>query len=170
MDIKIRKPGLADADQFIATMSRSADLHSPWVSAPKTPNEFQRYIERIQQPNQEGLLVEVDGKDIAGVFNISEIVLGCFQSAYLGFYGTIDYTGKGIMSTALKLVSQHAFKVMNLHRLEANIQPENKKSIRLIESNGFRKEGFSLKYLKINEKWCDHERWAMTYEDWSNRI
>lgn len=166
MDIKIREPILADLDQFIETMRRSQALHDPWIRAPKTPNAFQRYIERIQEPNQEGLLVEVDGKDIAGVFNISEIVLGCFQSAYLGFYGTIDYAGKGIMSKALKLVLRHVFKEMNLHRLEANIQPGNEKSIHLIQSNGFRKEGFSFKYLKINEKWCDHERWALTYEDW----
>lgn len=170
MFIRIREPNINDAVQFIDFMSRSQSLHSPWTTAPKTLNEFEQYIERIQQPNQKGLLVEVDEKNIAGVFNINEIVFGCFQSAYLGFYATIDYAGQGIMSAALKLVLQHIFQELNLHRIEANIQPGNKKSIQLVQSNGFKKEGFSPKYLKIDGEWRDHERWAITYEDWSKVI
>ncbi len=170
MFIRIREPNINDAVQFIYFMSRSESLHSPWTTAPKTLNEFEQYIERIQQPNQKGLLVEVDEKNIAGVFNINEIVFGCFQSAYLGFYATIDYAGQGVMSAALKLVLQHIFEQLNLHRIEANIQPGNKKSIQLVQSNGFKKEGFSPKYLKIDGEWRDHERWAITYEDWSKVI
>lgn len=166
MLIRIREPNLNDAVQFIDFMKRSESLHSPWTIAPKTLNEFEQYIERIQQPNQKGLLVEVDEKNIAGVFNINEIVFGCFQSAYLGFYATIDYAGQGVMSAALKLVLKHIFQELNLHRIEANIQPGNKKSIQLVQSNGFKKEGFSPKYLKIDGEWRDHERWAMTYEEW----
>lgn len=168
MNIRIREPSLMDAEHFIAAMQRSESLHSPWTTAPKTLKEFEQYIERIQQPNQKGFLVEMDEKNIAGVFNISEIVWGCFQSAYMGFYSTIDYAGKGVMNKALGLILNHVFEEMKLHRLEANIQPRNEKSIRLVQSNGFRKEGFSLKYLKIDGEWRDHERWAITYEDWKN--
>lgn len=167
MNIQIREVISADKEKFILAMQRSESLHAPWTTAPKTSNEFEQYIKRIQQPNQKGLLVEINEKDIAGVFNINEIVLGCFQSAYLGFYATIDYAGQGVMSAALKLVLQHIFQELNLHRIEANIQPGNKKSIQLVYSNGFKKEGYSPKYLKIDGEWRDHERWAMTYEDWS---
>lgn len=166
MKITIREPNLNDSIQFIDIMRRSESLHSPWTTAPRTLNEFEKYIERIQEPNQKGLLVEINEKNIAGVFNINEIVFGCFQSAYLGFYATIDFAGQGIMSAALKLVLQHIFQELNLHRIEANIQPGNKKSIQLVQSNGFKKEGFSPKYLKIDDEWRDHERWAITYEDW----
>lgn len=55
---------------------------------------------------------------------------------------------------------------MKLHRLEANIQPENMQSIRLVKNNGFRYEGFSPRYLKINDEWRGHEHWAITAEDY----
>lgn len=170
MNIHIREPNLNDTSLFIESMQRSEKLHSPWTTVPRTPQEFAQYIERIQQPNQKGLLVVVDERSIAGIFNINEIVFGCFQSAYLGFYATVDYAGRGIMSAALKLVLSHIFEQLKLHRIEANIQPGNEKSIRLVQSNGFRKEGFSPKYLKIDGEWRDHERWAMTFEDWSKGL
>jgi ribosomal-protein-alanine N-acetyltransferase len=54
-----------------------------------------------------------------------------------------------------------------LHRLEANIQPGNLSSIGLVRSLGFKKEGFSEKYLQINGEWMDHERWAILVENWN---
>ena len=69
------------------------------------------------------------------------------------------------MSAGLKLVLKKAFEELDLHRLEANIQPDNFRSINLVKNNGFKKEGFSPRYLKINGEWRDHERWAITHED-----
>ena len=169
MNLRIREPVLTDANQFIKAMQKSESLHSPWTIAPKTLEEFEKYIMRCQQPNQKGFLVESFEGEIAGVFNISEIVRGCFQSGYLGYYATINYVGKGVMSAALKLVLNSAFEESKLHRIEANIQPGNERSMQLVKSNGFRKEGFSPRYLQIDGKWCDHERWAITYEDWDKR-
>jgi ribosomal-protein-alanine N-acetyltransferase len=70
------------------------------------------------------------------------------------------------MNAGLRLILQTVFEDLKLHRLEANIQPENNRSIHLVKNNGFRKEGYSPRYLKINGVWRDHERWAMTFEDW----
>lgn len=73
------------------------------------------------------------------------------------------------MSAGLKLVLHSVFTELKLHRLEANIQPGNIKSIQLVQSNGFKKEGYSPRYLKIQDEWRDHERWAITYENWSHQ-
>lgn len=68
------------------------------------------------------------------------------------------------MSEGLRLVLRHAFGPLGLHRLEANIQPKNRSSIRLVRRAGFRREGFSPRYLRVLGRWRDHERWAITVE------
>jgi ribosomal-protein-alanine N-acetyltransferase len=73
------------------------------------------------------------------------------------------------MRTGLGLVLDEAFGSLGLHRVEANIQPENQASIRLVQKCGFRREGFSPRYLKIVGQWRDHERWALLTEEWTGR-
>ena len=165
-EIIIREPILDDKGAFLSAMRSSQSLHHPWVKAPETSQEFDNYLQNLQQSNQKSFLVCDQSNNIVGVFNISEIVRGLFQNAYLGFYAAADYANKGYMSVGLKLVLEKVFKELGLHRLEANIQPDNIRSIQLVKSNGFRYEGFSPRYLKINGKWCGHEHWVMTFEDY----
>ena len=161
----ICEPKIEDKGMFISAMQRSQSLHHPWVKAPTNPTEFDEYFQRYQQPNQKSFLVCNRCENIVGVFNVSEIVQGLFQNAYLGFYAVADFAGKGYMSAGLKLVLAKVFNELKLHRIEANIQPDNIRSIKLVKKNGFRYEGFSPRYLKIDNEWRGHERWAMTYED-----
>ena len=107
----------------------------------------------------------VDGGDLVGIFTVSQIVRGYFQSAYLGYYASARHAGKGLMSEAMALVLDHAFGPLSLHRLEANIQPGNAPSIALARGAGFRLEGFSPRYLLIGGRWRDHERYAITADE-----
>ena len=70
------------------------------------------------------------------------------------------------MKEAVALVVTFAFHYLELHRLEANVQPDNHRSKKLIEKLGFRHEGFSPRYLYIDNLWRDHERYAITEEEW----
>ena len=92
--------------------------------------------------------------------NISGIVAGVFQSAYLSFYGMARFAGSGLMTDAVQQVSRFAFDDLGLHRLEANIQPANLRSRALVQRVGFQQEGLSPRLLKIGGEWKDHERWA----------
>ena len=69
------------------------------------------------------------------------------------------------MEAGLRAMIREAFVPLGLHRLEANIQPENARSIALAKRVGFRLEGLSPGYLKIRGRWRDHERWAITRAD-----
>jgi ribosomal-protein-alanine N-acetyltransferase len=73
------------------------------------------------------------------------------------------------MTEGLSLLLREAFRTCKLHRVEANIRPENAPSKRLVERMGFRLEGYSPRYLRVDGKWRDHERWAITIEDWLKR-
>lgn len=110
--------------------------------------------------------MRADTGDLVGLINISEIVRGAFRSGYLGYYVFAPYQRQGFMLPGLSAAIARAFRKHGLHRLEANIQPGNRASIALVKRLGFRREGFSPRYLKIGGRWRDHERWALTVEDW----
>ena len=65
----------------------------------------------------------------------------------------------------MQLALRYAFAELRLHRVEANIQPANKRSLTLAKKAGFRREGFSPRYLKIGGRWRDHERWAILADE-----
>ena len=67
------------------------------------------------------------------------------------YYAVADQEGRGRMSAGLCATLDHAFGALELHQVEANIQPDNPSSIALVRRAGFRKEGYSPRYLKIDE-------------------
>jgi RimJ/RimL family protein N-acetyltransferase len=158
-------PGPRHEEDFLAAVVKSRRLHGSWVTAPSSSAEYRLYLKERTGPRQVKYLVCSELKQICGVFNLSEIVRGSFQSAYLGYYALMPHAGKGYMSAGLELVLEQAFGELGLHRLEANIQPKNRRSIELVQRAGFRCEGFSPRYLKIAGRWRDHERWAVTSEE-----
>ncbi|MEM7594587.1 MAG: GNAT family N-acetyltransferase [Cyanobacteria bacterium P01_A01_bin.83] len=164
----IRKPIAKDCRELVSLRRRSKDFHFPWVILALNEEDCNNYIDRCQSDNFQGLLIcYVDNNKIIGVANLSQIFYGGFQNAYLSYYADVDFAGQGLMFEGVRLVLNYAFQTLNLHRVEANIQPENKASINLVKRLNFTKEGFSQKYLKINGKWRDHERWALTVENWT---
>jgi len=140
------------------------------VSPPTGLAGFQRLVRRAQAETLVSLLVcERTTEVMLGIFNLSQIFRGNFRSAYLGYYGHVAFGGRGYMREGLELVVRYAFAKIGLHRIEANIQPGNRRSIALVEKCGFVKEGFSPRYLKVAGRWRDHERWAITLEVWRER-
>lgn len=161
----LRPVAAGDQDEFLALARASAGLHHPWYSMPMTLEEFRAYLTRYAQPATEGFLVCLrDGGAIAGVVTVDSIVRGRFQSATLSYAAFAPGAGRGYMSEGLTLVLEYAFTELRLHRLEANIQPANQPSLRLVQRLGFRQEGYSPAMLFIDGAWRDHERWAITRE------
>jgi [ribosomal protein S5]-alanine N-acetyltransferase len=165
--IELRPPTPADRDEFLASMRASRRLHRPWLTSPTTPEAYARLLVRTQDDRYDPSLVcrREDGA-IVGYFNISEIVRGFFQSAFLGYGVVAAHASRGYMTEGLGLVLARAFTDLRLHRLEANIQPGNTASIALVSRAGFVQEGFSERYLKIGGRWRDHEHWAIRSEQW----
>ena len=160
--IILRPPCVEDTDEFISIMRHSQDFLHPWIYPPIAEKSFQRYLRSRTRDNQDGFLIcHAQHSSIMGVINLNDIVRGAFQSAYLGYYMAAPYAGKGYMKEALALTIHYAFHDLQLHRLEANIQPGNHPSIALVKRCGFHKEGLSPRYLCINGIWRDHERWAI---------
>jgi ribosomal-protein-alanine N-acetyltransferase len=154
------------AAAFIEAAARSRRLHGRWTAPPLTLERYRAFVQRSRKSSNACHFVCTRDGDLAGVININEIVRGVFCSGYLGYYAFVPHDGCGYMRSGLTTVIQRAFRRYGLHRLEANIQPENARSIALVRSLGFEREGHSPRYLKINGRWRDHERWAVTTESW----
>jgi [ribosomal protein S5]-alanine N-acetyltransferase len=163
--IGIRRPSAADRDEFVALAGASCGFLRPWMDPPATPERYDVYLRGRGTPTDDGMLIcEPASGRIVGVININCIVRGLFQSAYLGYWIGAPFANRGYMTEAMNLLVAHAFAEMGLHRLEANIQPENRHSIALVRRCGFEREGFSPKYLRVFGEWRDHERWAVRAE------
>ena len=166
MRVIVSPPTEADEEAFTAAMRRSRRLHGRWVSMPETPEAFAEYLTRAADPRRSFYLARLrDGGDIVGFLNLGEIIRGSLDQAFIGYGGVAGFAGHGYMGEAMQLVLREAFTTLKLHRIEANIQPENLPSIALARRAGFELEGFSPRYLKIDGHWRDHERWAVTAED-----
>ena len=136
------------------------------MTPPSAPEAFARYLERASSDSHRCfLVVQRDTKEIVGVINLNNLIRGAFQNAFLGYYCFSPHAKKGLMFEGMVLVLTHAFRTLKLHRVEANIQPNNRGSIALVRKCGFVREGFSRRYLKVRGRWKDHQRWALLSED-----
>ena len=157
----------ADGAELIAANLASIALHAEWVVPPRDTATFLVYARGCDGERRVGLIArERASGRIVGVVNFSDIVRGALQGAYLGYYAVAGGTGRGLMTEALSFAIGHAFGDLGLHRLEANIQPSNAASLALARRLGFRREGFSPRYLCIAGRWRDHERWALLSDEW----
>ena len=171
VSVYLRPPAPGDRDEFISLMRASRAFHRPWATAPTDDERFDAYLADSRRADFEAMLVcRVEDEAILGFFNLSQIARGSLQSAYLGYAVGKPYARRGYMREGIELVLRVAFLTLRLHRVEANIQPDNHASIALAKGAGFRREGFSPRYLKIGGRWRDHERWAILAEEWRTRV
>ncbi|MBA4149513.1 MAG: GNAT family N-acetyltransferase [Verrucomicrobia bacterium] len=163
----MRPPKSKDWPEYSQLIRKSKRLFQGVVSPFKNQHEFAAYVDRCRQDDYLGLFIcSNEDHAILGTINLSQIVRGNFLNACIGYSIGAPFAGKGYMTEALQLVLRLAFEELDLHRIEANIQPHNEASIALVKRAGFSEEGFSPRYLKVCGRWRDHERWAILAEDW----
>jgi [ribosomal protein S5]-alanine N-acetyltransferase len=165
--VRLAFPQTEDGEELVALNRASRRFHRGLALPPTTMVQFARYLERVRSPGSLGFLLRRRADDaILGAIGISQISYGLFRSAYLGYEIGAPFAQQGYMTEGLQLALHYAFAQLKLHRLEANIQPQNQASLALVARLGFTCEGYSRRYLKIGGQWRDHERWALLVEDW----
>ena len=164
--VKLRPLNNRDENAFMQGLRDSRDLLKPWVQLPLNRKAFQKYVLEMNTADDRAwAVIRNDTRELAGVVELRDIFYGDFKNAYLIYYAFASHLRQGLMRQAVEQVVAIAFKRLKLHRLEANVQPDNLASIALLKSCGFNKEGFSPRFLKKNGQWRDHERWAMLADE-----
>lgn len=154
--------GPADSGDFVAAVRASRALHHPWVDLADTPQRFAALLLRFAAADQHGFLLRHDVcGGLVGYVSVGNVVRGAFQSATLGYAAFSGHDGRGLMTKGLRHLIDLAFDELELHRVEANIQPGNLRSLALVRRLGFEREGYSPRLLFIDGDWRDHERWAL---------
>lgn len=103
-----------------------------------------------------GIFLKEDGS-LVGDVSLYRIFRGPLQRSMIGYSLDQAHNGKGFATEAVGLAVEFAFNDLRLHRVEAGVMPSNPGSIRLLEKNGFQKEGIERKGVKINGQWEDHQ-------------
>ncbi|HET6990228.1 MAG TPA: GNAT family N-acetyltransferase [Bacteroidia bacterium] len=104
-------------------------------------------------------IVELKSGKLIGTVGFKKIMHQHFR-ADIGYELDPEYWNKGIMTEAVKVVTEFGFTEMNLHSIEANITPDHLASKRVLEKLGFRQEAlFRENYFY--EGWWDSAIWCL---------
>jgi [ribosomal protein S5]-alanine N-acetyltransferase len=161
----VRPLAFDDASAFVALAKESLYFHRKWIKLPTDPDAFKQYLSGFDGQNAFCFVV-CDGDLIVGSVSLTGIEREPYQRGRLGYGVFEQYAKMGYTSFGLEHAIRFAFDNLGLHRVEADIQSDNEPSKRLIKKLEFTYEGLSRKFIRINNEWVDHERWALTSEDW----
>lgn len=160
----LRLPRYSDFAEWRALRRESRAFLQPWEPSwhaeDLTERSFRARVSRYEQEYSAGTAISFfilnhDDKLMGGI-TIGNIRRGAAQSCMVGYWMGERYAGRGHMKAALRLTVSYIFDRLQLHRIEAACIPENERSIGLLESSGFRREGYLREYLKIDGQWRDH--------------
>jgi ribosomal-protein-alanine N-acetyltransferase len=165
--VYLRRPEWSDLAELTECYRSSRKHFAGYAASAYDAARHEQLVhDSASDANEYFLVCTVTDDAIVGTLNLSQIFRRKFQNAYLGYQLFAGSTGKGYMTEAVGLALRFAFNDLKLHRIEASVQPSNTASIAVLKRSGFIYEGTASRYLKINGRWRDHERWAIIKENW----
>lgn len=172
--LAIASIGPEHIDALLAYHERNEKHLGKWEPA-RPPDFFTRiywssYVAAVQDDALAGrahrfVAMLRDSRQIIASVNVTNVVRGVFECAILGYSVDMHHQGRGYGKEAVGAIVNWCFSSLGLHRVEANYQPNNERSGRLLKSLGFVEEGFAKDYLFIDGAWRDHVLTAKTRPD-----
>jgi len=172
-DVTIRPLRMRDGRVWQKVRLANQEWLAEWEATaplPSTdpPPTFQESTRQLLKDARRGsampFVIEYCGRFV-GQINVSDIVYGSLRGCHFGYWIDKKYSSRGIMTTAVALVTDHLLFTTNLHRIEVAIRPENIPSNRLISNLGFSFEGIRPAFLHINHAWRDHNIYSLCREN-----
>ena len=171
----LRMPAIEDYEQWRDVRLKSQKYLAPyeptWSETELARSSFKERVRRAEREavNETSFAffihTEVDGQmQLVGGVNLSDVRRRVAQCANIGYWMGESNANKGTMTKALATCLPFIFDELDLHRANAACLVHNVRSVRVLEKNGFQKEGLAEGYLKINGKWQDHLLFGLTKE------
>ncbi|HEY3262356.1 MAG TPA: GNAT family protein [Pseudonocardiaceae bacterium] len=173
--VGLRPPRLRDASAWSGLRLRNEAWLAPWEPtsaeswrARHSAAAWPSLLSSVRRSARAGALlpfvVTYDDRFV-GQLTVNNIVRGALRSGQIGYWVDQEHAGRGVITTAVALVTDHCFGPVGLHRVQVDIRPENVASRRVVAKLGFREEGYLQRYLDIDGAWRDHVSYALTVED-----
>ena len=136
-----------------------------WPTDDLTRPAFGRRLAAYERDMETGvsypfLIFRSSDQALVGGITLSQIRRGVAQTGTLGYWIGLPYVRQGFASRAVETVARFGFEHLRLHRLEAACLVDNISSQKVLENQGFEREGLAKAYLKINQIWRDHVLYA----------
>lgn len=103
---------------------------------------------------------------VVGNLNFVQFHRAAAHYCTLGYGLDQEREGRGLMREALQAAIRFVFHDMNIHRIQANYVPWNRRSGGLLRRLGFTVEGYARDYLYLDGQWQDHILTSLTNHDW----
>lgn len=161
----LRPPRAADFAEWRELRAHSRAFLQPWE--PTWPTDdlsraaFRRRLLAYARDREIGLaypffVFRTSDDALTGGITLSNVRRGVAQMGSVGYWCGRPFARQGLTLSAVRALSEFAFRTLGLHRLEAACIPDNAPSRSLLAKAGFAEEGFAQAYLKINGGWRDH--------------
>lgn len=167
--VTLRPPQMTDYGDWATLREKSREFLTPWeptwpdddLSRAAFRRRIRRYAEDLRTDQGYSFIVIRNADNaLVGGLTLANVRRGVAQAASIGYWMGLPYVRRGYMTAAVRAVIPFVFGTLRLHRLEAACIPVNAGSIRLLENNGFVREGYAREYLCINGAWQDHLLYA----------
>ncbi|HET9656338.1 MAG TPA: GNAT family protein [Kineosporiaceae bacterium] len=177
--VELREGGVAlrpmrrrDARRWRSVRAANAEWLAPWEAtnpdpagpAPTYGQMVRAFAREARAGRMLPFAVDLHG-ELVGQITVSGLTGGSLRSGQIGYWVDRSVAGRGVIPTSVAMATDHCFFTLGMHRMEVNIRPENRASLRVVEKLGFRPEGLRKRYLHIDGAWRDHLTFALTVED-----
>lgn len=169
-DLRLQPLRRRDRRMWTEVRARNVDWLAPWEATTPRPTQerpasFSELVRRQRQQAMAGqsLPWALWHKDaLIGQVTVTGIVGGAARLCHVGYWIDQRFAGQGFMPRAVAMAARYALEVLDLHRVEIAIRPENLASLRVVEKLGFTYEGRRRAFLHIAGDWRDHDVFTLT--------
>jgi len=152
-----------DAEFLAETINHPDVWENLFRYEPMNVEQERDWIDQIADSDDVHLLICADG-DPVGTIGLNQIN-SAWGTAELGYYVHPDGQRRGYASDAAQRLVRYAFEDQRLHKVYANVYPDNEASQRVLESTGFQQEGVFREHAYVRGERVDVYRYGLLAEE-----
>ena len=159
-----------DRGRWNNVRAENRDWLTPWEATiplipgedAQNPSHLPSYFEMVRTLNSEARngrsfsFAIWHQRNLIGQISLGGVILGAMRAGHIGYWIDKNYANRGFTTQAVMALTDYSFSMLNLHRIEINVRPENTASRRVAEKAGYIFEGERPRYLHIAGNWRDH--------------